>query len=332
MSESALAQQSDAPVVRIGDIPLAEVVERQLWKDPRNLKAHVLFPITALDNLPPMMRPSLTVVFVKPDVAAREVYPVGDGKYGLSKPVIMKMLNAAGASVMTKKISERSNLDVIEWQATVWGRTPDGQFHQQTASKTWIWEKVKTERGGPAQRRFADEICETKAILRAARAFLNIQTSYTEEELATPFLIATAVPDLDMNDPDVRRAVIDRAIGTTEALYPGQPALPPMRPVVESEIINADEEDEEAQPDQTSATPASNYDPLADDATPQPTAAVIGAELDAHIRELAKALGQDAFQKVLSRHGLAGLRGANVDMKLLVAEDATALLEGRLQL
>ena len=148
-----------------------------------------------------------------------------------------KMLNAAGASVQTRKISDRSDLDVIEWQATVSGYTPDGQHHCQTASKTWIWEKVKAEKGGDQQRKFADEICETKAILRAARAFLTFQTSYTAPELDLPFLIATAVPDLDMSDPDVKAAVINKQVGLTERLFPAQQALPQPDPAPASEQV-----------------------------------------------------------------------------------------------
>jgi hypothetical protein len=319
----------------VGEIPLAEVVERQLWKDPRALKANVLFAITALDNLPPMMRPSLTVVFVQPDPKHREVYPVGDEKYGLSKPVIMKMLNAVGASAGTRKISDRSDLDIIEWQATVWGRTPDGQFHQQTASKTWVWEKVKRERGGAAQRKFADEICETKAILRAARAFLNIQTSYTQPELAMPFLLASAVPDLDPSDPDVKKALIAQSTGAAKMLYPEQSSLPPMQPVIDSEIINADDDEEEQQPASPAAV-AEGYDPLAEEAAPTPpdTGAAVEAELDTRIRELAGAIGQEKCHAILARHGIpvGGLKTASVDLKMLVVEDAQAVKEGRLVL
>ena len=342
---TALAQNQGAPIVQVGAYSLAEVVQKQLWKDPTALegKANVLFPITALDDLPPMMRPSLTVVHVKADPARREVYPVGDSKMGLSKPVIMKMLNAAGASVMTRKISDRADLDFIEWQATVSGYTPDGQFHQQTASKSWIWEKVKADKGGAQQRKFADEICETKAILRAARAFLNIQTSYTAQELALPFLIASAVPDLDPNDPDVKNALIAKATGTAGILYPDQAALPPMQEIEHEsdpgKIINADFEDESetgrdsGAPQESRPAPTESYDPLAMPSEPvQDASAQIEAELDTKIRALVGEIGREAFGKVLAKHGVTGLMGASIDLKILVVETATAVKEGRLQL
>lgn len=334
MTQTAIQEhKGGVPAVYVGDRSLAEVVQNQLWKDPTALKgkANVLFPITALDDLPPMMRPSLTVVHVEPNPAAREVYDVGSGKLGLSKPVIMKMLNAAGASVSTRKLTPSSSIDVIEWQATVSGYTPDGQYHSQTATKTWIWEEVQKnckEFEAKQQRKFANEICETKAILRAARAFLNIQTSYTAPELNLPFLIAKAVPDLDPNDPDVKKAMIAKATGATDALYP-QPALPqgePEGPVIDAEVVHKPQNSEPAASDE-------EYNPETEQADSLEEQRLA---MEAKVAAMAKGSADGGIGKtigrVLAKYGTKTWAGQSLDTLTAIYEDCVAVREGRLEI
>ena len=330
MAETALAQQGSVQIARIGGYTKAEIVSQGLWRDPNALrgKANVTFPITALDDLPPFTKPALSVVTVNADSA--DAYSVGGGKFGLSKNVIMQMLNARGISVeSTRKLTPPSDLDHIEYQATVVYQDMHGRTMRQTATRTWDWQKVQevsTPGEAKAQRKFADEMTETKAILRAARAALNIRTSYTKEELALPFLIANVVPDLDPNDPEVRKAMIAKATGTAQMLYPEQQALPAQ---TLPEIPADDEEDfesGEAQP----AQPA--YDPLAEESAPvQQTdpSAGIEAELDAKIGQLVTAIGPDKFKSVLTKHNITGLKGASIDLKQLVIESAEAVRDGR---
>lgn len=337
MSQAAIEQhKGGAPIVQVGTYSLAEVVQKQLWKDPTALKgkANVLFPITALDDLPPMMRPSLTVVHVDSDVSRREVYPVGGGKLGLSKPVVMKMLNAAGASVSTRKLTPATSIDVIEWQATVEGYTPDGQRHSQTATKTWIWEEVQascSENEAKQQRKFANEICETKAILRAARAFLNIQTSYTASELQLPFLIAKAVPDLDPNDPDVKKAMIAKATGATDALYPAQSALPePAGPIIDAEVVDKPQAAQPAAPPDSEEAYNPEEEPQSDPLEEQRLA------LEAKVAAMAKSAKEGGIGKtlgkVLAKYNTRTWVGQSLDALTAILDDCEAVREGRLEL
>lgn len=70
---------------------------------------------------------------------------------------------------------------------------------------------------------------ETKAKNRAIRS-LGLRTSYTEAELAKPFVVARPVYTGHSEDPEIRKAnaarIADSFLGASAALY-GPPALPP---------------------------------------------------------------------------------------------------------
>jgi hypothetical protein len=238
--------------VQVGSYALSTIIKQQLWKSDELAKvANIVFPVTALDQLPPMHKPSLSVIRVDTDMRKKEVYSINSDQLGLSKHIILKMLNATGANVKTQKLTPDSDLDLIRWAAIVWGKLPDGTVHQAQASKAWSWEKCQAEmkeNQAKQYRQFADEQTETKAILRAARAFLNIKTSYSKEELAKPFIIARSVPDMDMSDPEIRRMYAQRLIDSTFALYgdaSAAPALPPsnLQPVPDEPDPSEFEED-----------------------------------------------------------------------------------------
>lgn len=242
--------------IRVGDWSLSHIVRERLWKSESLSRiANVCFPPTALDDLPPFHRPALSVIVVDSDPAAREVYEVGDGLFMLAKPVVLRMLSAAGASWRTQKLTPESDLDNIRWTAVVWGRLPDGTYHQGQASRAWSWEKCQ-ESMKPRQalqyRMYADEQTETKALLRAARGFLCLKTTYTAAELSRPFLFARARLDPDTRDPEIRRLVVERALEARLALY-APPEAPPATPVASHyRHQGKDEEDDaelEAQPE-----------------------------------------------------------------------------------
>lgn len=267
---------------------LAEVMQ-ELRRDPIALItqnydrlaqfANVMFPPTALDAIPPMMKPSATIVKVDMTKNARgyyeskDVYFITSDQLGLSKPVILRMLRAAGASAETRKLSPRTDLDNIRWGAWVWGRSPDGSMQIEPGSKSWSWQKCQddfvrkavakpregeTPEGSRARgldnarqyREFADEQTETKALLRAARAWLGLQTSYKPADLEKPFAFLKAVPDPDLSDPEIKRLYAEKMIDSMGALYgPGMlSALPkPDLPALPAEAEESEFDDEEGE-------------------------------------------------------------------------------------
>lgn len=326
----------------VGDHPLAQIIEKQLWKSSELAQvANIMFPVTALDQLPPMHKPSISLIWVNQD--SNEVYRVS-GKLALSKATILKMLNAAGASYKTEKLTPNSDLNYIRWGAMVWGNLPDGTYHQATASKAWSWEKCQEEmeaKQSREYRKFADEQTETKALLRAARAFLNIQTAYTAEELKKPFMIARSVPDLDMSDPEIKRMVAKRLVESSFALYGGSPQQP-TAPALSAGDYGPDVEDDDEhydpdehcgevidhQPEVTQAQEAApaapDYDPFAQPATnPE-------EDVNASLREMGQFHGPRIFGELMKRHNITNLAAASFDQKMLLLEDAKAVKEGRL--
>lgn len=345
--ERSLAQQtpttqSSAIEVRVGGHTLAEIVDRQLWKSDELAKvANITFPITALDVLPPNHVPSLSVIRVNPDPKAGDVYAVG-GQLALRKHVLLKIANAGGIHIRTRKVSPRHDLDNIEWEAIAFGRLPDGTPISVKCSKTWSWAKCQQEMK-PAQaaqyRQFADEQTETKAILRAVRAGMNLKTGYTPEEIRKPFLVARAVFAPDMSDPEVRKVVLQSQLQPSAALY--GPALDGFASLpTPTELV--DDEPEEVQIEVQSAQPAEMPEPEPEpEPTPEPEPEeddedALAEDLRRKIRELARKPAEGGIgtkmRLVLERYGLSSCAGANVLQLRGIYEDAVAVLEGRLAL
>lgn len=339
-----------ALAVRVGTHSLTEIVERQLWKSDELARiANVTFPVTALDHLPPNHVPSLSVIRVDPSPASKDTYNVGGSK-ALSKHVLLKMANAGGLHIRTRKLSPRADLDNIEWEAVALGRLPDGTPISVKCSKSWSWTKCQEEmKEGQARqyRQFADEQTETKAILRAVRAAMNLKTSYTSEEIAKPFLIARSVFSPDMSDPEIRRMVTREQMRSQVSLYGGT-----IGPTQSEEDLASlpeptelpDEEDEEpAHAPAEVAQHDEDYDPFSEDEEPEDAeeadfdpAFDPEAEAEA-LREKLAALAKKrsdggigmAMKPVLAKHGLTNWAGAGLDQLQAVYDDAVAVLEGR---
>lgn len=331
--------------VKVGQYGLATIIENQLWKtDELQKVANVVFPVTALDALPPMHKPSVSVITVNADERSKDIYGVGSGQFGLAKAVILKMLNAGGASYRTEKLTPNSDLDNIRWVAQVWGKLPDGTFHSAQGSKAWSWIKCQEQMSASQAkmyRQFADEQTESKALMRAARAFLNIKTSYTKEELAKPFLIARSVPDIDTSDPEIKRMVAQKMIDSTFALY-GEPAaapsLPPP-PITALPPMPTDEEFDEDDTDggtyrpteqvlgETPETEAEeDYNPFAEEEQ------MTESEVDAQLKQVAKStanggIGAEAFRDLLEQLGIARLVGVPLDIKIDILQKAQKVKE-----
>lgn len=65
--------------------------------------------------------------------------------------------------------------------------------------------------------KFRNALCESKALNRAIRKALQIKSKYTAEELSKPFAVPIVVPNTE--DPDMKRAMIDRYRVGTNALF-----------------------------------------------------------------------------------------------------------------
>lgn len=338
MSTQSLAKTEPGQqlAVRVGNHTLTQIVEQQLWKSDELAKvANVTFPVTALDHLPPNHAPSLSVIRVDPNPASKDTYNVS-GQKALSKHVLLKMANAGGLHIRTRKISPRHDLDFIEWEAVAMGRLPDGTPISVKCSKSWSWAKCQeemSEKQAKEYRKFADEQTETKAILRAVRAAMNLKTSYTPEEIAKPFLIARSVFSPDMSDPEVRRMVTREQLRSQGMLYPGgqqdqddlaslpEPTELPDEPEDE-DYEPFKQDDEEFNPDQQAEQ---GFDPAAQAAALEEKIAAMGR------RASEGGIGK-TLAHVLARYNVQHWKGLSLDQLQAIYDDAVAVREGRLQL
>lgn len=85
-------------------------------------------------------------------------------------------------------------------------------------------------------RRFGLSLAESKAKLRAIRS-MGIQSMYTVEQLAKPFVVLRAVYQPGADDPEGRRAFAERVLHGRRMLYPGAaPAISSTPTVIDAEI------------------------------------------------------------------------------------------------
>jgi hypothetical protein len=73
------------------------------------------------------------------------------------------------------------------------------------------------------RRRFGKQLAETGAKTRAIFSLLGVlDRSLKKEDIHKPFIIPCVVPDIDNDDPEVRRMVAEKAIGAKRAVF-GKP-------------------------------------------------------------------------------------------------------------
>jgi len=71
-------------------------------------------------------------------------------------------------------------------------------------------DQVITERFG---------LAETKSLLRLVRAICHLRQAYTREEMARPFVVVRAELAPDYADPEVRRALAERALASGTEIF-----------------------------------------------------------------------------------------------------------------
>lgn len=182
-------------------------------------------------------------------------------KYGLTKIGLHKFAAAANLSwhpAYTGRVDDGTELWFRRYRACGVVLGLDGTPRYLTAHKSidlrvtkWGEKKVETKQGtktvrvvaeggkdavGMSEsqlneaRKFIDEICESKAMNRVLRQYAFIKGLYSREELNRPFVICALVFTGETEDPELRRevakAMVERAMGATTALFGPAPSAP----------------------------------------------------------------------------------------------------------
>lgn len=109
--------------------------------------------------------------------------------------------------------------------------------------------------------KYRSEMCESKALNRALRTAMQINSSYFIEEFQKPFVVAYLVPNLD--NPAVREKAVESMFGATEELYGARPAA-------SHTIYVGDEDEENGIYPAEDETPPAYAQPPAEPQPPQP--------------------------------------------------------------
>jgi len=244
---TAIAKRGDARIVAIASRPcrtseeLVETLHQLIATDQVN----VVSPVTSIDVIPPFSQVSLRQVKIKTEPAAGEVYVdprfCKSGEVSLTKIGIGKIAGAAGIQVLqSRRTDDRSKPFYWEYSVLLAVIDFDGTPRQIEASKELDLSdgapeamknekddrERKTGRVVPLEdsaladkRRHGAALCETKAYLRGVRMLLGLAHKYRVEDLKRVFIVPKLVPLLDTSDPDVKKAMIEKAVWGERALY-----------------------------------------------------------------------------------------------------------------
>lgn len=110
-----------------------------------------------------------------------------------------------------------------------WGKTKSGKSFPEKRKATPEEEETKFRAEVSRLKKFMLPVAETKSLLRAIRALLQLKQKYSPAEIAQPFFVEVLEYAPDLTDEAVRNQVLQQGAAASAALYgtaPAQPALP----------------------------------------------------------------------------------------------------------
>jgi hypothetical protein len=192
-------------------------------------------------RLTPLHVVNWTTIRINPEV---ETYPIQGGGVGLHKSALNKVATAAGIRVLTSKPLVYED-DRLLWQVEVEMDMGGSEPARGIGSKEW--KKGVGKDGNDSEHRVSKT--ETKALLRAIRQLLGIQTKYDAKALMQPIAVPHILYSPDLSDPDVARYAIERERGAQATLYGSAPALPDGVLNLDGEVADEDEVEDAGTPE-----------------------------------------------------------------------------------
>lgn len=211
---------------------------------------NVVSPTTQIAAMDPMWSPSIALIHLDPNTHG---YPgEKQGETALAKAGILALADGAGIRIDTARMPRNVLADdEIGWSATAWVRQPDGQLKPITQSKvisksderelievqSWASEQKygkppdrqkaadKAATRWLKERQHLDRKAESKAMLAAIRAAMQLRHALPTAEFSRPWIVVRVMFTLDYSDPQIRQQAISRGLGAGADLY-GAPATP----------------------------------------------------------------------------------------------------------
>jgi hypothetical protein len=203
----------------------------------QNEHFHVLTPFTNISGLAPAHAIYSSQVSISLDKDQQEYYDtmpfLKSGEVALAKRGLRKIAEGLGISTRLEYISVGVIPHYWHVKAIASYRGIDGAVIEREASAEWDMRDGAVRRqqstGGQVSesRKNGLRQCEARAINAAIRECgAGIKQAYKLEELKRPFVAVRVMVQPNMNDPEERRIVLERALGGTNMLYPPTRGLP----------------------------------------------------------------------------------------------------------
>lgn len=175
--------------------------------------ANILVPVSSTIQENPIWRPSLHKVYLDHEF---HTYPE-KGERAITKNGLLLLAAAAGIDVLELGRMKRDVLEdgEVGYEAKIQWRRADGTLATMVGSCAAMRSKADPK---------IPEKCETKALLRAIRAALQIPSKMTADQLAKPFVVVVYTFAPDTSNPETLRTLIAAGTKGAATMY-GTPAL-----------------------------------------------------------------------------------------------------------
>lgn len=199
-----------------------------LWKQRQ---FNVLTPFVNISGLAPQHGIFTSVIQIDPAKAAGQAYDglpfLKAGEVALAKNGLRTIAEGLGISVRLEYISTGVIRHYWHVKAIASYRGLDGGIVTREASEEWDLrdgsDRLKGWQGNQLSegRKHGLRNCETRAINAAIRECgCGLKQAYLRSELAQPFIACRVAVVPNMEDPEQRRIVLERSLGSTNVLYP----------------------------------------------------------------------------------------------------------------
>ena len=230
--------------------PIVEVIKR-VQRDIKTMRdtAHILTPMarTEIDGVAVGKIPVLRIATISADPKDHEVYELKQpkGLFALSKVGLMRLEAMAGITGWKTQVEHVAKPgpdgqmipDPLHVKATAYAEIEDIDGSKRGKPQTFELnlndgspqseKMIKIEEGGrkndkelKQQRINIVQMAESKAMNRVRRDLLNLQSTFTKDELKKPFVIMRLVDaPLDPTNPLIKKLLIMKQLNISAEMY-----------------------------------------------------------------------------------------------------------------
>lgn len=222
---------------------------------------NVIDPVSSFAQADPNWTPRISVVALDPAKSGDHFYEQANKKLAPTKQALEVLAKAAGILYTRTSRIPRAELaegERLGYKATLGIRRSDGTVEEVTRDKTFVedaeleeikdavarataWENGRNtgrprftsdaERAEETRKRWLKELkdapakTESKAVLRAIRAALQIPHTFSPADAAKPFLVIGFNFTPDYNDEETKRLLVAAGLNAQAAMYGGGGAV-----------------------------------------------------------------------------------------------------------